>query len=145
MDLAGRMSLSRRSSAHRPAPSPHSLTSYPSSIRPPLRARRLARRRCAPTGIPSEFDLGFDDPGVFEEVIDVRVIHVETVVTRRGEPVHGLDADDFVLEVDGEPVPIEYFTEVRGGLSLVPAGPKQRSSSSVLIWSMTKIKYAVWF
>ncbi|MEM8933796.1 MAG: VWA domain-containing protein, partial [Acidobacteriota bacterium] len=86
----------------------------------------------APTGLPSEFDFGFDDPMVFEEVIDVRVIHVEAVVTRRGEPVQGLDVDDFVLEVDGEPVPIEYFTEVRGGLSHEPTAPAAVASVPAL-------------
>ncbi|MEM7582805.1 MAG: VWA domain-containing protein [Acidobacteriota bacterium] len=53
-------------------------------------------------------------PG-FGEIVDVRVINLEVVVTDRGERVHGLELDDFELLVDGETVPVEYFTEVREG------------------------------
>ncbi len=51
-------------------------------------------------------------PPGFGEVIDVRVVNLEVVVTRRGERVGGLGASDFALRVDGDDVPIEYFTEV---------------------------------
>ena len=51
----------------------------------------------------------------FGETIEVRLINIEAVVTRGGERVEGLGPEDFVLEVDGEQVPIEMFTEVRGG------------------------------
>jgi VWFA-related protein len=55
-------------------------------------------------------------PGVFGEVIDVRVINLEIVVTdRQGVRVAGLPVEEFVLEVDGREVPIDYFTEVLGG------------------------------
>ena len=55
-------------------------------------------------------------PGVFGEVIDVRVINLEVVVTDRdGVRVPGLAAEDFVLKVDGREVTIDYFTEVLGG------------------------------
>jgi VWFA-related protein len=55
-------------------------------------------------------------PGVFGEVLDVRVVNVEVVVTDRdGNRVHGLLPQDFVLEVDGEPTPITFFNEVVGG------------------------------
>ena len=69
-------------------------------------------------------------PGIFSEVIDVRVVNFEVVVTDRdGNRVPGLTADDFRLVVDGNEVPIEYFSEVRGGQALAtPAagagGPK---------------------
>ncbi|HET9211375.1 MAG TPA: VWA domain-containing protein [Thermoanaerobaculia bacterium] len=54
--------------------------------------------------------------------IDVRVVNVEAVVTdRRGERIEGLRAADFRLLVDGREVPIDYFTEVRGGQAV--AGP----------------------
>lgn len=54
--------------------------------------------------------------------IDVRVVNVEAVVTgRRGERIEGLRASDFRLLVDGREVPIDYFTEVRGGQAV--AGP----------------------
>ncbi len=57
-------------------------------------------------------------PGVFGEILDVRVVNLEVVVTdKEGLPVFGLGPQDFVLRVDGEEVPVEYFTEVRGGLA----------------------------
>ncbi len=55
-------------------------------------------------------------PEVFSEVIEVRVVNVEVVVTdRQGNRVHGLEASDFELLVDGEPTPIAYFSEVEDG------------------------------
>jgi VWFA-related protein len=54
-------------------------------------------------------------PG-FSDVIDVRVVNLEVVVTDRdGNRVEGLEASDFVLRVDGEIVPIGYFSEIRDG------------------------------
>ena len=59
-----------------------------------------------------------DLPAVFSEVIDVRVVNVEVVVTdRKGDRVHGLKPSDFELLVDGEPTPIDYFTEIRDGVA----------------------------
>jgi len=56
------------------------------------------------------------DPAVFGEVIDVRVVNVEVVVTDNdGVRVTGLGPEDFRLTVDGEQVPIDFFTEIRGG------------------------------
>jgi len=56
------------------------------------------------------------EPPAFGEVIDVRVINVEAVVTGRGgERVRGLSKDDFQLLVDGREVPIEFFNEVVDG------------------------------
>ncbi len=58
-----------------------------------------------------------DLPAVFSEVIDVRVVNIEVVVTdRQGNRIHDLVASDFELLVDGEPVPIDYFTEIQEGL-----------------------------
>ncbi len=55
-------------------------------------------------------------PDLFSDVVDVRVVNVEVVVTdRKGNRIRGLDAQDFELLVDGEPAPIEYFTEVDNG------------------------------
>ncbi|MCY3963749.1 MAG: VWA domain-containing protein [Acidobacteria bacterium] len=55
-------------------------------------------------------------PDLFADVIDVRVVNVEVVVTdRKGNRIRGLEASDFELRVDGEPVPIEYFTEIDDG------------------------------
>lgn len=65
---------------------------------------------------------GLQAPGVAQELpadvymeeIDVRVINLEAVVTDRdGVRVSRLQSSDFKLLVDGEPVPIEYFTEIR--------------------------------
>jgi VWFA-related protein len=56
---------------------------------------------------------------IFGETIDVRVVNVEAVVTdREGNRVTGLGPGDFRLRVDGKEVPIEYFTEVRGGQAI---------------------------
>jgi VWFA-related protein len=49
----------------------------------------------------------------FGEVVDVRVVNLEAVVTQKGRRVEGLGRDSFRLLVDGREVPIEYFTEVR--------------------------------
>jgi VWFA-related protein len=58
-------------------------------------------------------------PGVFGEVLDVRVVNLEVVVTDRdGIPILGLRPQDFELMVDDVPVPIDYFSEVRGGLAV---------------------------
>jgi VWFA-related protein len=60
---------------------------------------------------------------VFGEVVEVRVINLEVVVTDRdGLPVTGLPAGDFRLLVDGEEVPVRYFTEVRGGQAIESGG-----------------------
>jgi VWFA-related protein len=57
----------------------------------------------------------------FGASLDVRVVNVEAVVTdRKGNRVEGLTAADFRLLVDGREVPVEYFTEVRGGKAVVP-------------------------
>lgn len=61
---------------------------------------------------------GAQEPGdeVFGEAIDVRVVNVEAVVTdKRGDRIRGLTAADFRLLVDGQEVPIDYFTEVADG------------------------------
>ncbi len=56
---------------------------------------------------------------VFGEVIDVRVVNLEVVVTGKGQRVSGLGPEDFRLTVDGQEVPIEYFTEVSGGTAVI--------------------------
>lgn len=66
-------------------------------------------------------------PGSFGEIIEVRVVNIEVVVTDRdGVRVQGLRPEDFRLKVDGKEVPIEYFTEVLGGDAVTPAagGPQ---------------------
>ncbi len=62
---------------------------------------------------------GQEATDVFSEVIDVRVVNLETVVTdASGERVRGLTREDFRLIVDGREVPIDYFSEVRDGVVL---------------------------
>ncbi len=55
---------------------------------------------------------------LFGEVIDVRVVNLEVAVTSRGERLTDLGPEDFLLTVDGEEVPIDYFTEVQGGVAV---------------------------
>lgn len=80
---------------------------------------------------------GNSQTGFFQETVDVRVVNLEAVVTHkrgseRGEHVGGLRAEDFVLEVDGRQVPIEYFTEVRGGLAYLESDPGSGSESAAV-------------
>ncbi len=57
-------------------------------------------------------------PGVFSEVLDVRVVNLEVVVTDKdGVPVRGLGPGAFRLEIDGEEVAVEYFSEIRSGVA----------------------------
>ncbi|MEE2777917.1 MAG: VWA domain-containing protein [Acidobacteriota bacterium] len=73
----------------------------------------------APATSPQEVKL----PDVFTEVIDVRVVNIEVVVTDAdGIRVHGLGPGDFRLRVDGAPRPIEYFSEILGGESVGDSG-----------------------
>jgi VWFA-related protein len=59
---------------------------------------------------------------MFGETIDVRVVNVEAVVTdKRGNRVPDLKPQDFRLKVDGKPIKIDYFNEVRGGQAIAPA------------------------
>src|SRR5436305_6318350 len=57
----------------------------------------------------------------FSGSVDVRLVNVEAVVTdAKGERVRGLSVNDFVLEVDGQVVPIEYFSEMDGSRAVSP-------------------------
>jgi len=69
---------------------------------------------------------------LFGEVIDVRVVNLEVVVTRGGERVTGLGPQDFVLSVDGKETPIEYFTEVHGGTAAVRGDETQVATMPAL-------------
>jgi VWFA-related protein len=69
---------------------------------------------------------------VFGEQIDVRVVNVEAVVTdKQGNRVTGLGPGDFRLRVDGKEVPIQYFTEVRGGQAIAPEEAGSGQSASI--------------
>ena len=55
-------------------------------------------------------------PDLFSDVVDVRVVNLEVVVTdRKGNRIRGLEASDFEVLVDRKPAPIAYFTEVDEG------------------------------
>ncbi len=81
----------------------------------------------------------------FSDSVDVRLVNVEAVVTdRNGVRVFGLTPEDFRLLVDGEEVPIEFFTEYRGGEALrdvgasawdiAPISERQASGTSYLVF-----------
>ncbi len=103
---------------------PHgSLAAPPSGLGAPASRPASVRRRAAACAIQTTlFILAAalpaaaqqdEMPAVFSEVIDVRVVNIEVVVTdREGNRVHGLEASDFELLVDGERMPISYFTEI---------------------------------
>lgn len=79
---------------------------------------------------------GQNDPNeAFGEVIDVRVVNLEVVVTRGDERVRGLGPDDFVLEVDGREIPIEYFTEVSDGTAV--RRPSEASAEDATLPALT--------
>lgn len=57
-----------------------------------------------------------EDVSTFAEVIDVRVVNVEVVVTdKEGQRVTGLTPEDFRVTVDGDEVGVDFFTEVSAG------------------------------
>ena len=56
-------------------------------------------------------------PSTFGETIDVRVVNVDVRVTDRdGNPVTGLEADDFEVRENGRPVELSNFFEFSDGL-----------------------------
>ena len=72
-------------------------------------------------------------PGVFSEVLDVRVVNLEVVVTDKdGVPVRGLNPSAFELKIDGESVPIEYFSEIRSGVAAPRSDPATGTSIAEL-------------
>jgi len=71
-------------------------------------------------------------PDLFSEVIDVRVVNVEVVVTdRSGNRIRGLQPGDFELRVDRSPVPIDYFTEIDEGRALASTDDRIANVPSV--------------
>jgi VWFA-related protein len=86
------------------------------------RAPRLLAAAALSVSSLAAQDPARDQVPVFSEVVDVRVVNLEVVVTdRQGNRVTGLGADDFELVVDGAPTPIGYFTEVRDGVAVAGA------------------------
>jgi VWFA-related protein len=57
----------------------------------------------------------------FREAVEVHVMDLDVVVTdSRGRPVPDLTQRDFIVKVDGKPVPIDYFTRVEEGAIHAP-------------------------
>jgi VWFA-related protein len=80
----------------------------------------------AAVGAPAGATTG--QPSAFGESLEVRVVNLEAVVTdRQGGRVRGLQPGDFRLLVDGEEVPIDFFTEVTGGI----AGAAPRGAAAI--------------
>ena len=71
-------------------------------------------------------------PRVDGDSIDVRVVNVEVVVTDRwGKRATDLKAGDFQLKVDGKPVSVEYFTEVRDGRAVAPSAGEASATAAL--------------
>jgi VWFA-related protein len=64
--------------------------------------------------------------GAFVDTLEVQAVNVEVVVTdRNGDRVTDLTAADFRLLVDGKPVPLDYFAEVRDGRPVAAPGAEE--------------------
>src|SRR5688572_5274678 len=65
----------------------------------------------------------------FEERVEVHLVNLDVNVTRRGEPVRGLSADDFELFENGRRMEISHFEEfspakLEGNTSNEPQQPR---------------------
>jgi VWFA-related protein len=102
-------------------PAPPAAPATPATMQPPATPAAAApapRRSAPPAAQASQAPPGTP---LFGEQIDVRVVNVEAVVTdKSGNRVPNLPPGDFVLKVDGKPIKIEYFSEVRGGQTIAP-------------------------
>lgn len=73
-----------------------------------------------------------DGSPTFGDILDVRLVNLEVVVEHKGDRVPGLSSDDFQLLVDGEEVPIEFFSEIRQGEAIAaPSSQEFPSTPSV--------------
>jgi VWFA-related protein len=108
-----------------PQPQPQASPS-PSSQPPPPRPtpppQQPVRQRSQPPPQPPPQSPQPPPQGpLFGETIEVRVVNVEAVVTdKQGNRVPDLKPEDFRLKVDGKPIKIDYFNEVRGGQAIAP-------------------------
>ncbi len=102
----------------------------------PLRARwtasALSLLLCSAVPLAAESSPGDAALARFDDLTEVKVVNVEAVVTdRQGVRLFGLSPEEFELRVDGQPVDIEYFTEVRGGVALAREAIASRSPGAV--------------
>jgi VWFA-related protein len=89
-------------------------------MKPP--ARRAARIVGTPSFAAAVFaaaaaasqERGPAASNTLDEFVEVQLVNVEVWVSRDGEPVEGLVADDFEVREDGKPVRVTHFAEVRG-------------------------------
>jgi VWFA-related protein len=117
--------------AAQPAPPPAAAPPAAAPAAPPPRAAAPSQLQAVPaassarpTGAPAPTGAaGRPQPAgpMFGETIEVRVVNVEAVVTdKRGNRVPDLKPQEFRLKVDGKPIKIDYFNEVRGGQAIAP-------------------------
>jgi VWFA-related protein len=67
-----------------------------------------------------------DDPSLFLDTVDVYVVNVEVIVTDKdGNPVNGLDREDFEVYEDGKKVEITNFFAVEGRQAVIDADAGQ--------------------
>jgi len=87
---------------------------------PVLRLLRLSTRVALTAGILIEVAGSVNGQvarRTYTDTLEVPVLNLEVVVSDRdGQRTPGLTMADFKLYVDDQPVPIEYFTEVRAGV-----------------------------
>ena len=69
--------------------------------------------------------------GEFFEVVNVEIANIDVWVTdKEGDPVVGLQKDDFVVTRDGETVDIANFYAVSGGRTSATPPPRETSAES---------------
>jgi len=96
---------------------------------------RLAAAACAASSLT--LPARAQQPPTFGEEIDVRVVNVEVVVTDRdGSRVPNLKPSDFRLRVDGKEVPVEYFSEIREGASVVAPAAAEKPGAAAAVQSV---------
>ena len=96
---------------------PSSPSPQPSPAPQPARTAPAPRQATPAAAAPASQPIA----PLFGEQIEVRVVNVEAVVTdRKGNRVPDLKPEDFRLKVDGKPIKIEYFSEIRGGQTIAP-------------------------
>jgi VWFA-related protein len=67
--------------------------------------------------------------GIFIDSVEVSLVNVDVFVTRGGEPVTNLTAEDFEVLDDGEPVEITHFSRVEGRRPVVGGNPAAEEKS----------------
>jgi VWFA-related protein len=76
----------------------------------------IAQAPAAPQAAPQKANLP-----AFRETVEVRVMDLDVAVTdSKGRPVGDLKKEDFVVKIDGQTVPIDYFTRIEEGTIHAP-------------------------